>query len=175
MIAKMKSFGATRDDLIKVWTTILRPCAEYASPLWHPGITKNESQDIEDLQKSALSMILGISYIDHKRYFKVDNNLESYEDALKSLNLESLHQRREELTTNFAKNLWKSKHRNLLPEEKQTTITRNRLIIPDNPSEPEREIIELKQRTGTSRYNNSAIPYMTRIINGMKISRPKQD
>ena len=66
ILSKIKSFGATRDDLIKVWTTILRPRAEYASPLWHSGITKAESQKLEELQKSALSIILGIKYVDYK-------------------------------------------------------------------------------------------------------------
>ena len=174
ILSKIKSFGATRDDLIKVWTTILRPRAEYASPLWHSGITKAESQKLEELQKSALSIILGIRYVDYKLYYKLDNNLVSYESALDHLKLESLEQRREGLTVSFAKKLFKSNvHRKMLPEEKKGTTTRNRLIIPNNSFETEKEIIELiEPKPGSSRYYNSAIPYMTRIINRLKMSRP---
>ena len=50
-LSKMKSFGATRDDLIKIWTTILRPSAEYASPVWHPGLTLCDSQSLENCKK----------------------------------------------------------------------------------------------------------------------------
>ena len=175
ILSKLRSFGAPRDDLVKVWTTILRPCAEYASPLWHSGITKSDSQKLEMLQKSALSIILGISYIDYKRYYKLDNDLVSYENALQALKLESLQQRREGLSIKFATKLLKSKsHRDMLPIEKQGTTTRNRLIIPTTSSETEKEIIVLKEpKPGTTRYNNSAVPYMTRIINRLKISRPK--
>ena len=175
ILCRIKSFGATRDDLIKVWTTILRPRAEYASPLWHSGITKSESDQLEGLQKSALSIILGITYIDYKLFYKLDNKLTSYESALESLKLESLKQRREGLTVAFAKKLFKSKtHRNMLPEEKQGTTSRNRLIIPNNSDEAEKEIIVLKEpKPGTARYYNSAIPYMTRIISNLKMSRPK--
>ena len=174
MLSKIKSFGDTRDDLIKVWTTILRPRSEYACPLWHSGITKGESQKLEQLQKNALSIILGIKYVDYKLFYKLDKDLVSYEIALHHLKLESLEQRREGLTVSFAKNLFKSNaHRKMLPEEKQGTTTRNRMIIPDNSFEMEREIIVLKEpKPGSSRYYNSAIPYMTRILNRLKMSRP---
>ena len=126
IIAKMKSFGATRDDLVKVWTTILRPCAEFASPLWHSGLTKKDTMEIERLQRGALAIILGSTYFDHKPYYNLDGNFVSYEKALQSLGLMSLHHRREELTVNFAKQLFKSKsHRSMLLEEKQCTVTRN--------------------------------------------------
>ena len=62
----------------------------------------------------------------------------------------------------------------MLPEEKQGTTSRNRLIIPNNSDEAEKEIIVLKEpKPGTARYYNSAIPYMTRIISNLKMSRPK--
>ena len=139
-----------------------------------PELQKENHKKLEELQKSALSIILGIKYVDYKLYYKLDNNLVSYESALDNLKLESMEQRREGLTVSFAKKLFKSSlHRKMLPEEKQGTTTRNRLIIPNNSFETEKEIIELiEPKPGSSRYYNSAIPYMTRIINRLKMTRP---
>ena len=175
-LSKIKSFDATRDDLVKIWTTILRPCAEYASPVWHPGLTLSDSQRLEKLQKTALAIILGRSYINYRPRYKVGNKLVSYEEALTALGLENLNQRREGLTTKFAKDILKSNtHRNMLPEEKPGTNTRQRLLMPNNPTHQEKEIIVLKEtKPGTTRYENSPIPYMTRIINNLKITRPKK-
>ena len=130
-LSKMKSFGATRDDLVKIWTTILRPCAEYASPVWHPGLTLSDTQNLEKLQKTALAIILGRCYVNYKPHYKIDNKLATYQDALKILKLETLKQRREDLVTKFAKDILKSSaHRTMLPEEKPGVNTRQRLLLP---------------------------------------------
>ena len=122
----MKSFGATRDDLVKIWTTILRPCAEYASPVWHPGLTLSDSHNLEKLQKTAMAIILGRCYVNYKPFYKIDNKLETYENALKILGLETLKQRRESLITKFAKDILKSSvHRTMLFEE---TSHKNKLL-----------------------------------------------
>ena len=172
----MKSFGATRDDLIKLWATILRPCAEYASPVWHSGLTLKDSQRLEKLQKTALAIILGRIYTNFKPYYNVENNYVSYEEALNALGLESLKQRREGLVTKFAKDILKSStHRKMLPEERKPTNTRQRLLIPENMIGPKKEIIVLNEtKPGTSRFENSPIPYMTRTIK-LKLTRPKKN
>ena len=38
-ISKLKSFGVKCEDLLNVWSTMLRPSAEYAAPLWHSSLT----------------------------------------------------------------------------------------------------------------------------------------
>ena len=172
-LSKMKSFGATRDDLVKIWTTILRPCAEYASPVWHPGLTLSETKDLEKLQKTALAIILGRCYINSRPYYKVDNTTKTYDEALNILGLESLKQRREDLITKFAKDILKSSvHRSMLPCEKSSVNTRQRLLLPENPSTNKKEIVVLKEtKPGSMRYENSPIPYMTRTINKLKLTR----
>ena len=171
---KLKSFGATRHDLVNLWTTILRPCTEYASPVWHPGLTIKDSQKLERLQKTALAIILGRQYINFKPHFKVGNNHVPYDEALMFLGLETLKQRRENLITKFAKDLLKSStHRSMLPKEKEPLNTRQRFHIPDVPSRPKKEIIVLKDtKPGTTRFENSPIPYMTKTINKLKLTRP---
>ena len=141
----MKSFGATRDDLVKIWTTILRPCAEYASPVWHPGLSLCETRNLEKLQKTALAIILGRCYINYRPYYKINNTTTSYEDALNILGLETLKKRCENLITKFAKDILKSSvHRTMLPCEKSSVNTRQRLVLPENPTAHKKEIIVLK-------------------------------
>ena len=52
---------------------MVRPITEYAAPLWHSGLSDTDIKRIEDLQKTALGMILGTVYIEHKRYYKFGN------------------------------------------------------------------------------------------------------
>ena len=58
-------------------------------PTWHPGLTNSDRNKIERVQKSALSIILGRTY-------------KSYNKALKSLQLDSLFNRREKLCKKFS-------------------------------------------------------------------------
>ena len=175
-LSKMKSFGATRDDLVKIWTTILRPCAEYASPVWHPGLTLSYSQNLEKLQKTALAIILGRCYINYKPFYRIDSHLATYEDALKTLSLETMKQRREDLITKFAKDILKSSvHRTMLPEEKPGVNTRQRLLLPGNPTAHKKNIVLKDSKPGTSRFENSPIPYMIKTINNLKLTRPKKN
>ena len=92
---------------------------------------------------------------------------------MKILRLETLKQRREDLVTKFAKDILKSSaHRTMLPEEKPGANTRQRLLLPENPSTHKKEIVVLKDtKPGSIRYENSPIPYMTRTINKLKLTR----
>ena len=142
---------------------MLRPSTEYAVPLWHSGLTKDDSDKIESLQKKALMFILGCTYIDFKRHYKVGDELLSYNDTLKKLELTTLKERREVLTTNFAITTAQSKlHEDMFTKRKSQNIkTRNTFVI----EEP---------FCYTDRYKKSAIPYMSRILNGVFLSQKKQ-
>ena len=142
MFAKLKFFRASRDDLLRVWTSYLRPICEYAAPLWHSSITSAESSKIERIQKRALRLILGSDYT-------------CYIDALTILNIPSMHQRREDLCLKFAKSLLKSpKFSYLLPFRNSDRELRR------NPSG-----LLLETRCNTDRYFNSTIPFLARFIN----------
>ena len=85
LLSKLKYFGLTINELASFWKTVLRPLTEYASPLWHSGLTQFDANELESLQKKALGMICGVKYIDMKRYYKINNKLAGYEEALKEL------------------------------------------------------------------------------------------
>ena len=143
MLSKLKAFKVSRQDLVKIWTTFIRPITEYVAPLWHSSLTITEKVKIERLQKRALRIIMGVDY-------------PGYINALEILNLPSLKNRREELAMKFSKSILKStKHRKLLPENRNTVRTM-RGNIGDQLIAP---------KCNTLRYYRSAIPYCTRLIN----------
>ena len=72
-----------------VYSKLIRCILKLAVPAWQGSITQSEKQDIERIQKSACHIILGQSY-------------NSYNSALKTLNLETLESRRIRLTLKFA-------------------------------------------------------------------------
>ena len=53
LIRKLKDYGFQKEELIKAWVSILRPIAEYAVQLWHPGLSQYDSNRIEMLQKKC--------------------------------------------------------------------------------------------------------------------------
>ena len=68
----------------------VRSIFELSSVVWSSSLTQDNSDDLERVQKSAVRIILG-------------KNFDSYEDALMRVDLESLKDRREVLSKNFAK------------------------------------------------------------------------
>ena len=93
-------------------------------------------------------------YIDNRKYYKVENKPYTYDKTLQLIGLTSLQCRREVLTSKFALNAVLSQNHSSMFEKNYTDcmITRNRL----NYKEP---------KCKTNRYYNSAIPYMTRLLN----------
>ena len=143
MLSRLKAFKVARHDLVKIWTTFIRPITEYVAPLWHSSLTITEKEQIERLQKRALRIIMGADY-------------PGYDDALKLLNLPSLKNRREDLAMKFAKDILKSKkHRKLLPEKRNNDRTM-RCNVGDQLIAPKWKRL---------RYGKSTIPYCIRLIN----------
>ena len=154
LINKLKYFGLHKEELITAWTSILRPVAEYAAPLWHSGLTDCDNHKIELLQKHVLAIILGTVYVDFRKHYKVGDDIVSYNEALQAIGLTTLNDRREVLTRKFAFDLVKSQKYSDLFEINHNNYmaTRNRLYY----KEP---------KYHTDRYFKSAIPYMTRLLN----------
>ena len=74
------------DDVIMIYCSVVRSVLEYACQVWHPGLTRKQSDDIERIQKRCLSMIFP-----HLKY----------SESLEISGLEKLNTRREELTRNL--------------------------------------------------------------------------
>ena len=138
--------------------------SEYAAPLWHSGITTAESHKLENLQKRAIGFILGVKYKDHKRFYKVNGEEKNYEEALDYLNLTTLRERRERLTCRFAIDTAKNvKHKGFF-ELKTHTKYRTRSTV------------NFKEKLClTERYKQSAIPYMSRILNKVQFPHRLND
>ena len=68
----------------------VRSKLEQSTAVWHSSLTKNNSSDLERVQKCALKVILGEKYL-------------NYKNALEMVKLDSLEERREKLCLKFAK------------------------------------------------------------------------
>ena len=84
----MKLSGLSEHELVDAFKKEIRSLLELAVPVWHGGLTLSQSSQIERIQKSAAAAILGSKYI-------------SYEQALKSLNLKCLSERRTQICLKF--------------------------------------------------------------------------
>ena len=90
MIRRLKGLGASIDEMLDVYEKQIRCVLELAVAVWEPGLSQLEVRQIERVQKSAFSAILGDEYL-------------SYENALSILNMKRLSKRRYDLCVKFAK------------------------------------------------------------------------
>ena len=95
MIRRLKTLGATAEELTDVYTKQVWCVLELAVSVWSPGITAGQVAQIERVQKTACAVMLGASYID-------------YSHALSMLNLDLLSVRKEPLCLRFARKCAKS-------------------------------------------------------------------
>ena len=160
----LRNLGKSRQKtelLLSAWKVLIRPITEYAAPLWQSGLSNKDISKLESLQKKAVGMILGTCYIDHKRYYKVKGQLVSYESALNHLDLLTLAERREVLTTKFAMQTFRNeRHKDFF--EIKSNIRHCSRIKPT-----------IQEHTcNTERLKNSSIPVMSSILNKMKLEIP---
>ena len=107
VLIRFKTLGGSQDQLLTVYLTCVGSTLEFAAPVFHSGLTANQSSQIEMVQKKALAIIIGRQY-------------SSYETALNTLNLERLDTRREDLSFRFALKCTKSHRHNSMPPQLKT-------------------------------------------------------
>ena len=90
LLRKVASFGTSQEELKNIYILFIRSLLEQSATVWHSSLTEENKNDLERVQKTAIKLILGNHYL-------------SYEQALKKLDLENLHERRETLCLAFAK------------------------------------------------------------------------
>ena len=157
-LCKLKQFGFTEDEMLTAWKVMLRPITEYATPLWQSGLTKSERNKLENLQKKALGLIFGIKYIDYKRHYRVNGDFKDYESCLNYLEMNTLEKRREILTCKFAINTAISERHKGFFEMKTPKKYDTRTAF------------RFKEKfCKTKRYSQSAIPYMSKILNNVHL------
>ena len=125
--------------LLDVYCKEVRTILEHAVPVWHSGLTRKQTVQIEKVQKTAFKIILDTSYT-------------NYETACTLLCVEPLEFRRIQLCINFAK-------RDLKRED---TLFSRTGAQPKTRSKPK---LVNEYRCRTSRYQKSSMPYLSSLLN----------
>ena len=147
---KASKFTNNIRDLKQIYISQIRSKLEQSAVVWHSSLTQKNENDLERIQKAALKVIL------KERY-------QSYTDALKTLRIKSLKDRREELCLKFAKSCLKiEKFRKCFPLKKKDHSMLMRCS--------EKFAIE---KYGSVRYKDSALPYMKRLLNKYQFEKDK--
>ena len=103
-LRRLKVLGASKDTLMDIYKLFCRSVLEYAAPVWSGSVTKGNQQDIERVQRNALSIICG-------------NYGKPYKIMLEELEEDSLTIRRDRISLKFAKKCLKTeKFKFLFPD-----------------------------------------------------------
>ena len=92
---RAKKFTNNFGDLKKIYMLQIRSKLEQSAAVWHSSLTRKDSKDLERVQKSALKVILGDKYT-------------SYKEALKTIRIDSLEERRQKICLRFAQQCLKN-------------------------------------------------------------------
>ena len=148
MLRRLSKLGATREDQVDVFIKQIRSVLELAVPAWQSSISQAEKMDIERVKKSACHIILGEKY-------------ESYRSALKTLGLNNLEARRNQLCLRFGIKAEKhDKFKHWFKLNDMTVNTRQEKL----------KYCEVQARLG--RFKKSPISFLTNILNE-HYSKPK--
>ena len=140
MLQKLYEFNVPTEELVHIYILFIRSLVEYCCAVWHSSLTEEDSASIERIQKVALRMILKEDYSD-------------YPSALEVTGLETLRQRRTQLSLNFAKKCLKSdRMSDLFPLNVKTVNTRPHEKYYVTPAK-------------TERLAKSTVPYLQRLLN----------
>ena len=88
LLIHLKQNNYTEAELVRAYTTLVRPVAEYVAPVFHSMLTEQQDEQIERLQSTALRYIYGYGV--------------SYRKMRELSGLSTLRQRRVELCDKFA-------------------------------------------------------------------------
>lgn len=86
LLVLLKRAGVAAKDILCIYTSMIRSVIDYACPVWHTSLTKTQSDRLESIQKRA---------------FRIIHPEQSYSESLQCLGMQTLHQRREELSRAF--------------------------------------------------------------------------
>ncbi|XP_071798864.1 uncharacterized protein [Asterias amurensis] len=75
LLKLLKRFKLPMDDLITIFSGFVCPLAEYAAPVWHPGLTAKESAALERVQRRACKIILGNQYTQYDEALELCKNI----------------------------------------------------------------------------------------------------
>ena len=108
LLRKIWSFGSTREEMVHLWKLYCLSVLDQSCVVWDSSLTQENIENLEWTQKTFCKLVLEESY-------------KSYENALSTLNLTTLSDRRKALTLRFAKEgLKKGKLHDLFPLNKKS-------------------------------------------------------
>ena len=128
-------------DLVDIYVKLIRCIMELGVPAWQGSLSQAEKVDLERVQKCAAHIILGENY-------------NSYSNALKMLELDTLEFRRNKLALKFA--LKSEKH-----EKFQNWFKVNVKHVDTRQSKNKYCNVRAKH----VRYEKSPISFLTRLLN----------
>ena len=113
MLRRMKILRIDPDIITDFYFKEIRSICEMACQVFHSGLTKNQSRDIESIQKRALKLILGDLY-------------SGYEEACTLMSAEPLSDRRDSLCLTFVKRAVRGgRHKDIFTPAGGASITRS--------------------------------------------------
>ena len=139
---KVWSFGSTNEEMVQLWKVYCQSVLEQSCIVWDSGLTNENQMNLERTQKTFFKMVLEEKY-------------STYYEALLTLRLQPLEERRKTLTLRFVKrSLYDGKLRDLFPKrnKQHNMVTR---------SNPKYKVFQ----ANTTRYINSPILVMQRALN----------
>ena len=140
-IRRMRTMGVPQSTLVEYWKSEGRVMLEYGCPVWHSGLTVTQSHSLDRAQRVAMAAITGRWEPSHTR-------------QLEDLGLERLALRRRKLCERFA-------HRTATSSRHMDMFTP--IVSLPRKAKHAKKYKEISARTTT--YHNSALPYLTRILN----------
>jgi len=136
-LKKLKRAGVSVDDLVHYYQSVVRPVLEYACPVWHSSLSKQQIKSLENVQRRAVQIIAGNT---------------SYTEASSTLGIQSLADRRSELCrtlfTQIVNNESHSLHY-LLPVKRDSQLIGRLRSATAYPT----------FRVRTNRFKNSFLPF----------------
>jgi hypothetical protein len=126
-------------QMFDVYTKEIRSILEMAVPVWHSGLSNQQTADIESIQKVAMRIIL-------------QNKYTNYQLACETLTAQTLAERRIKLCTKFARKNLKSENSFF------TTVGTN--VETRHISDLVKEF-----KCNFGKYFKSSLPYLARLLN----------
>ena len=139
ILRRMLKFNLDIFQLFDIYTKEIRSILEMAVPVWHSGLTCQQSQDIERIQKLAMKIILGDNYI-------------NYQLACNTFATLTLELRREKLCFKFSSKNLKSEN-NFFTKLGQGVNTR------------QKSALVKEYKCHTARFQKSSLPYLAKLLN----------
>ena len=142
VLRRMRALGVDQDTLVTYWKSEGRVHLELACPVWSSSLTVAQSQDLDRAQRMAMAAIAGRWEPSHSR-------------QLLELGLERLAPRRQKLCEVWAQRTARdSRHQDL--------------FVPSGARTRQGKHVQLFRtpQTRTDTYYKSALPYLTRLLNG---------